>query len=83
MFAAPPLRFRKTAKEAKHYSSARCLRYMCFFRHAVLFLLQVLGRDHPDVAKQLNNLALLCQNQGKYDEVIQPVIFIENIYSVS
>jgi kinesin light chain len=24
---------------------------------------------HPDVAKQLNNLALLCQNQGKYDEV--------------
>ena len=30
---------------------------------------QVLGKDHPDVAKQLNNLALLCQNQGKYDEV--------------
>ncbi|XP_069811514.1 kinesin light chain 4 [Dendropsophus ebraccatus] len=29
----------------------------------------VLGKDHPDVAKQLNNLALLCQNQGKYDEV--------------
>ena len=29
---------------------------------------QVLGKDHPDVAKQLNNLALLCQNQGKYDE---------------
>ena len=25
--------------------------------------------DHPDVAKQLNNLALLCQNQGKYEEV--------------
>ena len=25
--------------------------------------------DHPDVAKQLNNLALLCQNQGKYSEV--------------
>lgn len=24
---------------------------------------KVLGRDHPDVAKQLNNLALLCQNQ--------------------
>ena len=23
----------------------------------------VLGKDHPDVAKQLNNLALLCQNQ--------------------
>lgn len=30
---------------------------------------QVLGREHPDVAKQLNNLALLCQNQGKYEEV--------------
>uniref|UniRef100_A0A3B5BCN7 Kinesin light chain n=1 Tax=Stegastes partitus TaxID=144197 RepID=A0A3B5BCN7_9TELE len=30
---------------------------------------QVLGKYHPDVAKQLNNLALLCQNQGKYDEV--------------
>lgn len=30
---------------------------------------QVLGTDHPDVAKQLNNLALLCQNQGKYQEV--------------
>lgn len=33
------------------------------------FGLQVLGKFHPDVAKQLNNLALLCQNQGKYDEV--------------
>ena len=31
---------------------------------------KVLGSDHPDVAKQLNNLALLCQNQGKYEEVI-------------
>ncbi|KAG7250232.1 hypothetical protein CRUP_003818, partial [Coryphaenoides rupestris] len=29
----------------------------------------VLGKYHPDVAKQLNNLALLCQNQGKYQEV--------------
>lgn len=29
----------------------------------------MLGKDHPDVAKQLNNLALLCQNQGKYEEV--------------
>ena len=28
-----------------------------------------LGPNHPDVAKQLNNLALLCQNQNKYDEV--------------
>ncbi len=33
------------------------------------FSQQVLGKDHPDVAKQLNNLALLCQNQGKYEEV--------------
>lgn len=33
------------------------------------FVTQVLGKDHPDVAKQLNNLALLCQNQGKYEEV--------------
>ena len=32
---------------------------------------QVLGTDHPDVAKQLNNLALLCQNQGKDQEVEQ------------
>ena len=31
--------------------------------------LQVLGTNHPDVAKQLNNLALLCQNQGKYEAV--------------
>lgn len=28
-----------------------------------------MGKDHPDVAKQLTNLALLCQNQGKYEEV--------------
>lgn len=34
-----------------------------------VFLFKVLGKDHPDVAKQLNNLALLCQNQGKYEEV--------------
>lgn len=27
------------------------------------------GADHPDVGKQLNNLALLCLNQGKYDQV--------------
>ena len=36
-----------------------------------VFSPQVLGTDHPDVAKQLNNLALLCQNQGKYQEVEQ------------
>ena len=36
---------------------------------------KVLGSDHPDVAKQLNNLALLCQNQGKYEEVERSVDF--------
>ncbi|XP_013136138.1 PREDICTED: kinesin light chain [Papilio polytes] len=41
-----------------------CKRALCI-REAVL------GRDHPDVAKQLNNLALLCQNQNKYEEVEQ------------
>ncbi|CAF3645236.1 unnamed protein product, partial [Rotaria sp. Silwood2] len=25
--------------------------------------------NHPDVGKQLNNLALLCLNQSKYDKV--------------
>lgn len=30
---------------------------------------EVLGSDHLDVAKQQNNLALLCRKQGKYDEV--------------
>lgn len=39
------------------------------FVSSLLLFTQVLGKDHPDVAKQLNNLALLCQNQGKYDEV--------------
>jgi tetratricopeptide (TPR) repeat protein len=32
---------------------------------------KVLGKDHPDVAKQLNNLALLCQNQVIYPRSIQ------------
>jgi tetratricopeptide (TPR) repeat protein len=31
---------------------------------------KVLGKDHPDVAKQLNNLALLCQNQVLYPRSI-------------
>uniref|UniRef100_A0A2K5NV30 Kinesin light chain n=1 Tax=Cercocebus atys TaxID=9531 RepID=A0A2K5NV30_CERAT len=30
---------------------------------------KVLKKNHPDVAKQLNNLALLCQNQGKFEDV--------------
>lgn len=41
-----------------------CLKFI-----SLPLLSQVLGKDHPDVAKQLNNLALLCQNQGKYEEV--------------
>lgn len=40
-----------------------------FINYSYLLHFQVLGKDHPDVAKQLNNLALLCQNQGKYEEV--------------
>jgi hypothetical protein len=47
---------------------------------------KVLGKDHPDVAKQLNNLALLCQNQGKYDEVRDPndciLAFLELINNI-
>lgn len=41
---------------------------------------QVLGSDHPDVAKQLNNLALLCQNQGKFEEVEQHYARALSIY---
>ena len=37
--------------------------------HWPLLWSQVLGKFHPDVAKQLSNLALLCQNQGKAEEV--------------
>lgn len=43
-----------------------------YFSFTLIFVdPQVFGVDHPDVAKQLNNLALLCQNQGKYQEVEQ------------
>lgn len=45
------------------HSKTACI---CLNAHICL---QVLGKYHPDVAKQLNNLALLCQNQGKFDEV--------------
>uniref|UniRef100_A0A3B5BDP1 Kinesin light chain n=1 Tax=Stegastes partitus TaxID=144197 RepID=A0A3B5BDP1_9TELE len=52
----------KSVKWTKHFQF--CLRLtLC------PCCVQVLGKYHPDVAKQLNNLALLCQNQGKYDEV--------------
>ena len=30
---------------------------------------QLLGPDHPDVAKQFCNLAILCSHLGRYDEV--------------
>lgn len=43
--------------------------YLFVYLSNCLSVCQVLGKDHPDVAKQLNNLALLCQNQGKYEEV--------------
>ena len=42
---------------------------MLFRSRALEIREKVLGPDHPDVAKQLNNLALICQNQGLYDEV--------------
>lgn len=55
---------------------ARACMHMCAHTYCVIIAichsfapLQVLGTDHPDVAKQLNNLALLCQNQGKYEAV--------------
>lgn len=35
---------------------------------------KVLGKDHPDVAKQLNNLALLCQNQVFYPDSMRMII---------
>ena len=30
---------------------------------------QLLGPDHPDVAKQFCNLAILCSHMSRYDEV--------------
>lgn len=31
--------------------------------------LQLVGANHPDVAKQYTNLAILCSHLGKYEEV--------------
>ena len=41
----------------------------------------VLGKEHPDVAKQLNNLALLCQNQVTFTQVffLNTIIFRNNL----
>jgi len=41
----------------------------------------MLGKDHPDVAKQLNNLALICQNQARYEEV-KFIISVTSQYSL-
>ena len=50
-------------------TTQRCLQCVVHCDYDSLCVcVQVLGKDHPDVAKQLNNLALLCQNQGKYEE---------------
>ncbi len=38
------------------------------YRRALEIYEKSLGKDHPDVAKSLNNLALLYYAQGKYDE---------------
>jgi hypothetical protein len=35
---------------------------------------KVLGKDHPDVAKQLNNLALLCHNQVNNATLYNPLM---------
>lgn len=48
--------------------------------HWPLLPSQVLGKFHPDVAKQLSNLALLCQNQGKFEEVEQHYARALSIY---
>ncbi len=31
----------------------------------------MLGPDHPDVAKQLCNLAILCSNMGRFDDEVE------------
>lgn len=51
----------------------------CEYTSCILTLSQVLGKDHPDVAKQLNNLALLCQNQSKHEEVGLSVLLFSKI----
>ena len=50
------------------YNLSRCV-FVKQISYCAPCRVKVLGKDHPDVAKQLNNLALLCQNQGKYEEV--------------
>ena len=38
------------------------------FKRALAIREKALGKDHPDVATSLNNLALLYDSQGKYAE---------------
>src|SRR5262249_45348842 len=39
-----------------------------FHRRAIVIDEKVLGKDHPDVARDYNNLALLLHAQGKYEQ---------------
>ncbi|HJZ32155.1 MAG TPA: tetratricopeptide repeat protein, partial [Hyphomicrobiaceae bacterium] len=41
------------------------------YRRSLAIREKVLGPGHPDVAQSLNNLALLCRNQGRYPEAEQ------------
>ena len=38
------------------------------YRRAIEIDEKTLGKDHPNVATNYNNLALLLQDQGKYDQ---------------
>ena len=38
------------------------------YKEALAIRKKVLGEEHPSVATSLNNLGLLYNNQGKYDE---------------
>src|SRR5262249_56593245 len=45
---------------------ARYMEAETFHRRAIVIDEKVLGKDHPDVARDYNNLALLLHAQGKY-----------------
>jgi len=40
------------------------------FQEALKIVEQVLGKQHPDYAQSLNNLAALCYSQGHYDQAL-------------
>ncbi len=48
------------------YNQGRYERAIVVARKALEVAAQALGRDHPDVATSLNNLALLYRTQGQY-----------------